>query len=77
MTPSALLAVAAGLSLAATPTEDPAKQDLARLQGTWKLVFVKRDATKVDCPEGTGSVLPGAIVHGLGDVLGRIPSLLP
>jgi membrane protease YdiL (CAAX protease family) len=27
--------------------------------------------------EGTGSVLPGAILHGLEDVLGHIPSLLP
>jgi membrane protease YdiL (CAAX protease family) len=27
--------------------------------------------------EGTGSVLAGAVVHGLGDVLGRVPSLLP
>jgi hypothetical protein len=39
-TPSVLLAVAAGLSLAAVPTGDPAKQDLARLQGTWKLISV-------------------------------------
>ena len=27
--------------------------------------------------ERTGSILPGAIVHGLEDVLGRVPSLLP
>jgi hypothetical protein len=27
--------------------------------------------------EKTGSVLPGAIVHGLEDVLGRVPSLFP
>jgi membrane protease YdiL (CAAX protease family) len=27
--------------------------------------------------EGTGSVLAGAVVHGLEDVLGQVPSLLP
>ncbi len=27
--------------------------------------------------ERTGSILPGAIVHGLDDVLARIPALLP
>ncbi len=27
--------------------------------------------------EGAGSVLPGAIVHGLDDVVGRVPGMLP
>jgi membrane protease YdiL (CAAX protease family) len=27
--------------------------------------------------EKTGSILPGAIIHGLSDILAQIPSLLP
>ena len=48
MTTSALLALAAMLSPAAAPADDGVRQDLARLQGTWKAVALEHNGKRVD-----------------------------